>query len=219
MAIELTWYDGFIRVNGKEIIIPVTQAMYGQHAVPNVWISKDLKLYWASPLFVRGARLLRPIAISQGGYPHIRRRVDGAMKNYRVHRIVACTFLPIDKQESIRGVPAKILEAAKQDIESLVYLYNSLQVNHINHIRTNYSVENLEWCTAQENTNAYHQHAGFDAIRAEKKIYGNRHRQKESNIKVVSLDKEFIKHFRNSELIILRTSKNGIDTGRRRHSR
>lgn len=50
------------------------------------------------------------------------------VKNFRVHRLVLTTFNPVENMEK-------------------------LQVNHIDHDRTNNALTNLEWTTAKENCN------------------------------------------------------------------
>lgn len=53
-------------------------------------------------------------------------RTDGALKGYFRHRLVLQSFQPIDN-------------------------YEGMQVNHIDGIKTNNHLDNLEWCTNQEN--------------------------------------------------------------------
>jgi hypothetical protein len=60
------------------------------------------------------------------GYKRIILRIDGHKKNHFVHRLVAMTFL-----EKVEGKNF---------------------VNHINGIKTDNRLENLEWCTISENT-------------------------------------------------------------------
>lgn len=79
---------------------------------------------------------------------------EGVGKTQRVHRLVLETFKPIPDM-------------------------NNLQVNHINEIKTDNRIENLEWTTAQENTN----HS----------IHKLKHRRgKVRRIEQYSLDGEFI---------------------------
>jgi hypothetical protein len=84
------------------------------------------------------------------------------MKNFKVHRIVASTLLPIELLDS---APLGILQSdwniLKKMKNFMSTLYGMLQVNHIDHDTYNYKLENLEWCTGRANINAYHDHAGF----------------------------------------------------------
>lgn len=88
-----------------------------------------------------------------------RERITTIMKRLSVHIAVASTFHPIHKLDEIRGVPDNILKLAKTDNETLMFLYNTLQVNHINHIKHDYSPTNLEWVTARANIDCYQEHA------------------------------------------------------------
>ena len=103
-----------------------------------VW--KDIKgyegLYQVSnlgnvmSLHYRGTKnkkqLLKP-AKDKDGYLSIALYKDGKTKQYRVHRLVASAFIPNPNNYS--------------------------QVNHINEIKDDNRVENLEWCTAKYNNN------------------------------------------------------------------
>ena len=65
--------------------------------------------------------------INRYGYNYINFRKNKKNYNKLIHRLVAIAFIP--------------------------NLKNKLQVNHINAIKTDNRIENLEWATAQENMN------------------------------------------------------------------
>lgn len=69
----------------------------------------------------------RPLKITENakGYPRVWLSMCGKLKHHFVHRLVASAFLPN---------PSKLPE-----------------INHINGIKTDNRVENLEWCTVSHN--------------------------------------------------------------------
>lgn len=71
-------------------------------------------------------RLLKP-KIDKDGYKSVALTVDGTTKHLRVHRLVAITYIPNPNNYTI--------------------------VNHINEIKDDNRVENLEWCTVKYNNN------------------------------------------------------------------
>ena len=69
-------------------------------------------------------RQLKPI-INKNGYAYVNLYREGSMKHIFIHRLVAIAFLPNDSKRQF--------------------------VNHIDGIKTNNTVGNLEWCTTREN--------------------------------------------------------------------
>lgn len=67
---------------------------------------------------------LKSFEISRG-YPRVSLWKNGKGKHFFIHRLVAEAFIP--------------------------NLENKPQINHINGIKTDYRIDNLEWCTSKEN--------------------------------------------------------------------
>jgi hypothetical protein len=73
---------------------------------------------------IRTNKILK-ISLTKEGYNRIELNVNGNAQKFSLHRIVALSFIP--------------------EIDGKQY------VNHINNIRNDNRIENLEWCTAKEN--------------------------------------------------------------------
>lgn len=73
------------------------------------------------------AKILRPVK-TRNGYMQIGLVKNGERKWYKVHRLVLSAFSPVADMDE-------------------------LQVNHINEIKADNRLENLEWCTCKDNCN------------------------------------------------------------------
>lgn len=71
-------------------------------------------------------KLLKP-GLDKDGYYYVSLCKNGERKNFKVHRLVALTFIPNPDNKEC--------------------------VDHINGIRNDNRVENLRWCTVKENSN------------------------------------------------------------------
>jgi hypothetical protein len=80
---------------------------------------------------------------SQNGYYRLCLKLNSTKGYFTIHRLVAVSFIPNHE--------------------------NKPQVNHINGIKTDNRVENLEWCTAKENI-AHSYENGLSAIGVKKKL-------------------------------------------------
>ena len=87
-------------------------------------LDRDVKLSGSNVSIVKHGKLLAQ-HIGNDGYLHAALSVNGSMKLWLVHRLMALTFL--DNPE------------------------NKEQVNHIDGVKTNNILSNLEWVTASEN--------------------------------------------------------------------
>ena len=82
---------------------------------------------------------------NEKGYMIVKIYLNGQVKNERVHRLVALTFIPNP--------------------------HNYSQVNHIDYNRTNNRVDNLEWCTGQQNVQHSIEHFAGKPVYYNDKIF------------------------------------------------
>ena len=117
---------------------------------------------------VKKGRVLKPGAHTKG-YSRVYLHKEGVQNNYYVHRLVAIAF--IDNPDSKE------------------------QVNHIDWVRNNNSISNLEWCTAKEN------------IRHSRDVLGNMIGEKHPNY-----GKFWVEH--NSSKTVIQLTREGKEVNR-----
>lgn len=90
--------------------------------------SLERDVYFPNGIIIRHMeeKILVP-NIDKQGYAYVSLCLNGKRKSIKVHRLVAMAFLPNPE--------------------------NKPQVNHIDEVKTNNAVDNLEWCNAQYNIN------------------------------------------------------------------
>jgi len=119
-----------------------------KHPIYPLAVSKDgrvarlghwIRTRWGTKFY---RKIRYSVQLNVQGYRHVLWTNLNKKSHCSVHRAVAETFLGIKPL---------------------------LQVNHKNHIRHDNRLENLEWCTPKENTQAYH------------KFYGEKHIEKARN--------------------------------------
>lgn len=145
--------------------IDVTPLIYKKEEIEGLYISMSGDVYSSRHSRVRGFTntVIKCNYTLRANYPCViyRETDTRSVRRFSVHIACASTFSPIEEMTHIRGVPDSVLQLSKADVETLMFLYNTLQVNHINHCRGDYAINNLEWVTARANIDAYHEYAGF----------------------------------------------------------
>jgi hypothetical protein len=96
---------------------------------------------------VKKLRVMKPVANMKADYLRVALSKNGRQELVYIHRIVAEAY--IDNQE------------------------NKPVVNHINGIQTDNRVENLEWCTYQENTD----HAFLIGLKPTQKVHSSQKKE------------------------------------------
>jgi hypothetical protein len=91
---------------------------------------------------------LNPHIDSSHGYPTVSLSNFGKPKKMLVHRIMAEAFVPMKNPS--REISNEDWANCPQSIK--VFIMQNMQVNHIDHDRANYNVENLEWVTSEQNS-------------------------------------------------------------------
>lgn len=109
--------------------IPNTNGLYFASTYGQIKSGDRLRYYKAfhkPGYYMRKGKILKT-PLNSHGYPCVTLKfLDGTQKVVTVHRLIALTFLKQPNEESN-------------------------QVNHIDGNKTNNRVDNLEWCTVQEN--------------------------------------------------------------------
>lgn len=120
-------------MNTEEVWKPV-KGYEGLYLVSNLGRVKSLDKIcpYRLPGFtmLRKGRILKP-NLKPTGYYECSLTKDGKLKSFRVHRLVAESFIPNPN--------------------------NYETINHINEIKADNRVENLEWCTVKRNIECYHE--------------------------------------------------------------
>lgn len=80
-------------------------------------------------------------------YPNFGFSVNGKAYSVKIHRVIAEHLIPFPRPKNITK---KDWDATPETVKSIIK--HAYRVNHIDHDKYNCALSNLEWVTAQENT-------------------------------------------------------------------
>jgi hypothetical protein len=102
------------------------EGLYSITSFGRVWSHEKVRKFGRQQR-IRKAKFLKPSLNKKTSYLYVNLYIEGKLKTFNLHRFVAIVFIsnPL----------------------------NDLQVNHKDGIKTNNRIDNLEWCTDQQNHN------------------------------------------------------------------
>ena len=98
---------------------------------------------------VKGNRI-KDLSMPKSGdalYPKSKFSIKGKEYSALIHRVIAEHLIPFPRPKNITK---KDWDATPETVKSIIK--HAYRVNHIDHNKYNYHPSNLEWVTAQENT-------------------------------------------------------------------
>lgn len=101
---------------------------------------------------------IKPMSMPTSGkrmYPGTEFQVKGKSIGADLHRVIAENYLPFPRPSNFS---AKVWKETPVEVKN--YIKSLMFVNHIDHNKYNWHLDNLEWATAKENVRATHKHYG-----------------------------------------------------------